>query len=126
MTNPMGILFAGSPDDVDAKTSGSVVITNTQSDEFHPIVISIEVVEASGVTTPANISVGSNSPDFNNILAAATVGSVGSTSLSIQNLFTAGIKIPSSTDIKVKKTAQAVATTLKFRVALFGSNGFPV
>lgn len=118
---PNGVWGMGSPADIDAKSSGSTVISNTNDSEFHPFSISIEVVEASGVTVPGTISIGTNSPNYNNIVSLATLDNI----LSIKNILADSAKVPNSTDIKVKSVTQSVATSHKFRIAMWGHLGFP-
>lgn len=117
MTNGIGIGFVASPE-VDAKTAGDVIISTTDfNEEFFPVIAAIEVTESSGVILQGTISVGTNSPDYNNIVTLATLG----TALSLTNILLSSVKVPASTNIRVKKITQSVATTHKFKVRVFGN-----
>lgn len=117
MTNGIGIGFVAS-DEIDAKTSSSETITETgEAEEFFPVVAAIEITEASGVVVPGTISIGYNSPNYDNIVPLATLG----LGIALTNILVSSVKVPSDTEVKVKKVTQTVGTTHKFRVRIFGN-----
>jgi len=116
MTNQIGVTGIRS-DEINAKTFTTVVIGNTESYEFIPNSVKIEPVEADGVIVSAVVSIGTNSPNYNNIVAACAIPS----GLSIDELLVNAIKVPEDTDIVVKATTNSTATgNHKFRVVMSG------
>ncbi len=112
-TNLQGIVGIRSPE-IDAETFTSEVITDTEDQYFFvPGSYMIEIVEATGVIAPATVSIGYNSPDYNNLVSLVTVGAINA-------LFAQSIKVPKNSEIKVKKITNSVATTHKFRVVMTG------
>lgn len=117
MTNGTGIGLAKSPE-VDAEASGSTVITEIgENEEFYPMVIGEEVTEASGVITPGTYSVGTNSPNYNNIISLATVGGA----VALDNILASGAKVPEETEIRVRMITTSIATSHKFKIRIFGN-----
>jgi hypothetical protein len=118
LTNGTGIGLVKSPE-VDGEASGSVVISETgDNEEFVPITGSIEFTSASGIIAGATICIGTNSPNFDNILGATSLGLLG---VSLPSLPLISIRVPENTEIRVRKITQAVATDYKFIVRLFGN-----
>lgn len=111
-TNLEGIVGIRSPE-IDAKTFTSEVITDTNDYFFVPGSYMIEIVEAVNVTVPATVSIGYNSPDYNNLVSLVTIGAVNA-------LLAQSIKVPKDTEVIVKKITNSVATTHKFRVVKTG------
>lgn len=106
---------------VDGKTVGDTTVVNTGDGEFRVASISIEPINVAGLVLPATVSVGSNSPNYNNILTLSTVGGIADT---ISVVLPNGSKvIPANTDIKVRVVTAATATTQNFKVFLFGHTG---
>jgi len=108
--------------DVDGKSLASTTIVNTGDGEFHLMGIHVETTNASGVLTPALISVGTNSPNYDNLVALGTVGT-----LTDRNLFLSissnNIRVPANTDIKVRVVTAAIGTSQNFRIAMHGHTG---
>lgn len=119
MTNTSGIgVSAVRSPEINAKTFSTEVITDTESYEFIPTEFKIEPVEANGVVVPAIVSIGTNSPDYNNIVPATVITS----GLQVQELVVNVMKIPENTEIKVKATLNSTAIgNHKFRVIATGS-----
>ena len=111
-TNLEGIVGIRSPE-IDAKTFSSEIITDTGGYFFVPASYMIEIVEAVGVTVPGTVSIGYNSPDYNNLVSLVTIGAVNA-------LLAQSIKVPKDTEVIVKKITNSVATTHKFRVIKTG------
>lgn len=111
-TNLEGIVGIRSPE-IDAKTFSSEVITDTGGYFFVPGSYMIEIVEAVGVTTPGIVSIGYNSPDYNNLVSSVTLGTINA-------LLAQSFKVPKDTEVKVKSILNSTATTHKFRVVMTG------
>jgi len=122
MTNNIGLFLVGSTDDIDAESTGSTVITDTEDDQCHPMVAQIEAVEVDTVITPAVISIGTNSPNYDNIVPVAYLGVVP---FVVQNFTISAVRVPANTEIKARVVTASIATAHKFRVALMGHRGFP-
>ena len=117
MTNGVGVIAAQSAE-VNAKTFSSVVITDTESYEYIPGLVQLETVEANGVITPAIVSVGFNSPDFDNIIPLTTLPSIASA----LNILASTVRVPENTEIKVKADANSIATgNHKFIARIMGA-----
>lgn len=114
------VAYAHSSSQSVTSTGTSVIHTSQSGYDFQPITVSILTTGASGVVTPAIISIGTNSPNYNNIANNIIVG----TSVDgITNLLTSSpVSIPPDTDIVMKVGTAAIATTCTVKAALTGYN----
>jgi hypothetical protein len=114
-----------SEEEIDGTQTGTFDVTTTQNEgvPFHPLVVEVSVVEEEHVLTPCIISIGTNSPDFNNIVSSKSIG--GILGLSILDLAPNAQSVPANTLIKGKVNVAAIpelfqTATQNFKVALMG------
>lgn len=63
---------------IDGKTLGQTKIQPAVSTNYIPLLVSLETVSISGVVTLPLVSVGTNSPNYNNIMTLTTLPSAAS------------------------------------------------
>lgn len=119
----VGAYFSDAPIDGTATGVSSVDTVLTGYPPFHTIAASVVIDNAENILTPAVISIGTNHPNYNNIVNAKAVGSA--VGLKILELAPNAPAIPPETEIKVKVNAAAIpipalTATLDFKVALIG------
>lgn len=109
-------------ENVDGTATASTKIGTTDSGmRFVPIFINIEVTALSGFVTVASISVGTNATNYNDILAITPLTGLTSANTVLQLDANALLKsVPSATDIFVKITTGAVASSYTLRVSVLG------
>lgn len=122
--NNVGFRGAASTTAISGTSTGNTTLCNSESDEIHPFAINIETTSASGVVTPAIISIGTNSPNYNNIVSMTTVPTSAGTAKTVL-LDSAYTVIPNSTDVVVKVGTAAIGTSQNFKVAILGHTAFP-
>lgn len=89
---------------------------------FEPLLIQIEVESATGIISVPAMSIGTNAPNYNNILTAMTL-----TGLSVAGAHTVVLPSPGSmealygTDIYANVTSAGVGTELTISVDLIGT-----
>lgn len=115
-----------SESNADGTETGTTQITQTTDSgeyNFQPLEVYAQVTQEQNVLTPAVVSVGTNNPDYNNIVSAKSIGgAVGMIPLQVEGDLP---QIPGETDIKVKVNSAAVpvpatSPTLEFRIILSG------
>lgn len=109
-------------ENVNGKSSGSTLMqASSQLGKFYPINVAFEIVDVSGLITAATVSIGTNSTTYNNIMAATLLTNLTAI-LDIRNitLNTGLVVLPASTDVYLKVTGAATATTFDFNVYLLG------
>lgn len=115
-----------SESNADGTETGTTLITQTTDSgeyNFQPLEVYAQVTQEQNVLTPAVVSVGTNNPDYNNIVSAKSIGgAVGMIPLQVEGDLP---QIPGETDIKVKVNSAAVpvpatSPTLEFRIILSG------
>jgi hypothetical protein len=109
--------------DIDGTVGGVSFITRTRLSDglvFQPIAAYIRVITAQNVNTSATISVGTNGPNFTNVLNGQVVA--GQTGVIVADSLSRPRPLPDDTDINVNVTVPATGTnpTLKFRVMILG------
>lgn len=108
-----------SPGDTDGTVTGTSEVTQTSEGElsFQPFEAYVQVTAEENVLTPAVISIGTNSPNYNNIVSGKAIGGqVGILPLQVQ------VNLPviePETDIKVKVNTACVAVPLTTPTLLF-------
>ena len=115
-----------SESNADGAQTGTTQITQTTDSgeyNFQPLQVYAQVTQEQNVSTPAVVSVGTNDPDYNNIVNAESIGgALGMVPLPIEpNLLQVGAEI----DIKVKVNTACIPVpstvpTLEFRIILSG------
>lgn len=103
---------------------GNTLLTRTRlSDtvQFHPFQVFCKVVTATNVAVGATISVGSNSPNFDNIVVGQVVAGPART-FEFSALANPLTQIPIDADINIRVTTAATGASpvLTFRVAIIG------
>ncbi len=110
----------------DGTATGTTLLTQTTDSEslnFQALEAYVQVLEEENVLTPAVISVGTNDPNYNNIVSGKAIGgAVGILPLQIQ---LSPAQIPALTDIKIKVNTACIAVplhtpTLNFKVIVSG------
>lgn len=110
----------------DGTQTGTTHITQTTDSgeyNFQPLEVYVQVTQEQNVLTPAVVSIGTNNPDYNNIVSAKSIGgAVGMIPLQIQPNVE---QVAGETDIKVKVNTAcievpATTPTLEFRVIIVG------
>jgi hypothetical protein len=110
--------------DIDGTVGGVSFVTRTRLSTdglvFQPIAAYVRVITAQNVNTPATINVGTNGPNFTNILNGEVVN--GQTGVTAADSLSRPRTLPVDTDINVNVTVPATGTnpTLKFRVMILG------
>lgn len=114
--------------ELDGADNGTETVETTVTESgadrrFMTLLVSIVMTDTDNVLLPAIISIGTNSPNYNNIVSAKPVGSLIGAILGFA-LAADLAQIPEGTVIKCKKNAVATALlgspTCKFKVALHG------
>lgn len=108
---------------VDGKTAASTLIftTDNGAKRFHPIMIRVVVSSAITITVVPTVSVGANSPDYNDILGATVLTSLTAVNkMSNFDIAIAANSVAANTGVYVKVTGIATATTCNIDVAVFG------
>lgn len=87
----------------------------------YPFVVMCHVIDEDNVLTPAVISVGTNSPNYNNIVNAQSVG--GAVGVTVLPVVSQGVAIDPETDLRVNVVVAAIPTllqtpTLNFKVSV--------
>lgn len=106
------------PDQINGAVAASTKILSTRSATIISH-IAIYVQSVSGFVTPATISIGSNSTDYNNIMTATSLvglDTAGESYIYFLPAETVFASTPALTDIYVKVTVAATATTYILRV----------
>jgi hypothetical protein len=115
-----------SESNADGTQTGSTQITQTTDSgeyNFQPLQIFAQVTQEQNVLTPAVVSVGTNDPDYNNLVSAKSIGgAVGMVPLQIEGDLP---KIGAEVDIKVKVNTACLPVvlttpTLEFKIILSG------
>lgn len=126
MSNYTRSIIYLSEGDADGAATGATLITQTRDSgeyNFQPFRVQVRIMQAQNVLTPAVVSVGTNDPDYNNIVSAKSVGGV----LGCINLLTETnvLAVAGETDMKVKVNTAAIpvpltTATLDFRIIIEG------
>jgi len=83
MNYPLTLFAASGGQDIDATSGDPVLITDDDGhhDTLHPIMVTVEVLTATGILVPGTFTLGTNSPNYNNILGLTSLaGGVGRSS----------------------------------------------
>jgi hypothetical protein len=113
-------------DSIDAESSGSTVVVETDNDltgtqTIYPTLFIFETVTASGVTKNARISVGSNSPNYDDMVDSHRISTTAG------NFDVVAVerspKIVHPGEIRVNVFDPATATALTFRVSTVVASG---
>lgn len=104
--------------------TGNTLLTRTRvSDtiQFQPFQVFCRVINATGVTTGATINVGTNSPNFDNIISGQVVAGPARV-FQFTALANPMGQLPIDVDINIRVTTAATGATptLTFRVAIIG------
>lgn len=116
----------GSVSAIDGKATGATLVLTTEDagQRFYPTSLRVTATAADTVAVPAAISIGTNSTDYNNVLAITTLTNLITTNLAVNIPLSLLAAITGSvapaTGIYVKVTTGATATTLTLRVDLRG------
>ncbi len=116
------LLYVSTLTGIDGKTTGSTEIDTTSASlRFVPMFIQIEPTTATAVVVPSSISIGTNSPNYNDILAITALTGLTSSNIMLQ-LTPAALSssLAASTGVFVKVTTGATATTFTLRVSILG------
>lgn len=116
-------------DSIDGTATGTHLIGTTVTDpngirKYHTLIVDVNIEILEDVATPAQISIGTNSPDWNNLVAAQSIGS-GLLNIKTLALSADRILIEESTDIKCKVVSAAIGIPLctpscTFNATVFG------
>lgn len=125
-TRTLVYLSEGTPPtgNVDLTQTGVTLLTRTRVTElqFHPLRAFVKVFGAQNIDTPATVNIGTNGPNYNNIVTGLSIPGVNKTfqvpeaSLAVLN------QLPSDTDININVTTAATGTNpvLKLRAGVEG------
>lgn len=125
MSNYTRTIVYYSEENHDGTQTGSTLITQTKDAELSLYVMgaAVAVIDEEHVLTPCIVSIGTNSPNYNNIVSAQGIGGIsGCLPLPIINNNT---QVPPATDIYLKVTTACVpellqTATLDFKVMIEG------
>src|SRR5437879_4151724 len=92
--------------DLHVAATHALFTTSDSGERFYPLYVVIEATAATGVSLPAAVSIGTNSPLFDNILPITTLtGLLGlNTKLLVMLTVTGLATIPSNTAVTLKVT----------------------
>lgn len=127
MSNYTRTIVYISETNVDATTAATTLITQTRDTggpKFFALDVRVATVQSTNVQTPAVISIGTNSPNFDNICSNQSISSTAGVlvTFTVNPAFTG---VNALTDINVKVATATVpvggqTATHRFRVALVG------
>jgi hypothetical protein len=107
---------------INGKTVGNTKMTTGSAQRFIPVMLRLETIAISGLVTAPNFAIGTNSPTYNNIFNPGVLSSLIPNV--VNNLkgyeFAEVASLAPSTDIYVRVSVAAVATTYQFRPDLIG------
>lgn len=111
---------------IDGTQTGVTSVTTTLDDEyppFHPMIAAAIIEEEESVLTPCVISIGTNNPDYNNIVNSKMVG--GALGLTLLDLAPNAPTISPESEIKCKVNVACIPQLLQtpilnFKVAVHG------
>src|SRR6266404_1796312 len=113
-----GGLWRYESSETNAKATGATTIFTTDANaRFYPVLIVIEMVVATGIGTSAVITVGTNSPTYDNILAAKSPGLIPNAA-EVGAPLASGVSIAPSTDVKANVTVGAIGVSGTFKAAI--------
>jgi len=111
---------------VDGVVGGDVPFQTLPSNglNYYPDTLKVAATNVVGFTSAASISVGTNSPVFNNILTTTALTTLNATGtfITIPLSTSAQTAVPPGTQIVVQVVVNAVATTLTYAFQLFGTS----
>lgn len=117
-------------DGIDGTAVGDATICTTIEDSeknYYPAQVQIILDTVSGLTTAPTISVGTNSPNYDNILSALSLdgllSSAGTYIARAIGVTSTANAIGNGADIKARISVAATATTYDVRVHIFGVHG---
>lgn len=114
--------------EIDGTVTGVTDLTTTQDEgvPFHPLVGKAVIITQSNVLLPCTINVGTNSPNYDNIISGKPVG--GPLSLALLELIEGSAQVPPNTLIKVKVVTACTPVPLTTPELSFkvGTMGFDV
>lgn len=127
MSNYTRTIVYASETAVNATVTGNTLITQTRDTggaKFYAIDVRVATTQSANVQTPAVISIGTNSPNFNNICANQSISATDGV-LSTFTVNPAFTGVNALTDIMVRVVTPTVpvggqTATHRFRVALVG------
>ncbi len=107
--------------DVDGKTTGPLTLfTTNEEGPFVPTQLIAGVIGIAGFTSVPTMSLGTNSPNFNNIIAATPLTGLNALGKYAVLAIASGTAVPSLTLIQFNITVAAVATTYQLGFNLIG------
>lgn len=113
---------------VDGKTIGNTSMFDSVSTGWYFLWASFWSNNAGGVVTPPTVSIGTNSPNFNDIMPAASLTGLTGSNLTLTiPIITAAIRSPfaAGTTITLRVSVAATATSFNFDTVLVGLVGVP-
>lgn len=110
---------------VDCTQTGTTLLTRTRpatssGAQFNPLQVFIKVFGVTSVTAPATISIGTNSPNFNNIVDGQSIDGPARMLQVTSAMATPLNQLPVDTDIMINVTTAATATSLNIRAGVIG------
>lgn len=107
---------------VDGKTVGNTLIFTTDAVKtFVPVSINVTITSVSGLSLVSTVSVGTNSPNYNNICAAALLTGLDSNKETLQLPLIGNLSaIAPSTAVYTRVSIGSTATTYDLNVAIAG------
>ena len=125
MSNYTRTLVYLSETNCNGAATGNTLLTRTRISEsgqqFHPFQVFCKVITATNVTVGATINVGTNSPNFDNIVVAQLIADPART-FELTALASVLTQLPADTDINIRVVTAATGASpvLTFRVAIIG------
>jgi len=105
--------------DINGLTTGAIDLMVTRPTPFLPVQILVAVHELAGFTSSPTVSLGTNSPNYNNIVAATALNLSGLGAFRVLNITTSNAVARDSL-IRLNITIVGVATTYRFGMWLLG------
>lgn len=124
MSNYTRTLVYLSESNVNGVAVGNTLLTRTRlSDaiQFHPFEVFCKVINAANISVGATINVGTNSPNFDNIISGQVIAGPART-FQLTALANPLTQLPIDADINVRvvNAATGAGAVLTFRVAIIG------
>lgn len=110
---------------VDCTQTGATLLTRTRpattsGAQFNPLQVFIKVFGVNNVTVPASVNIGTNGPDFNNIVDGQAIDGPARMMQVTAAMATPLNQLPVDTDIMISVVTAATATSLNIRAGIIG------
>jgi hypothetical protein len=121
---PLAVYAVSNIDGTVLNGTTKIFTTDASSGRFYPTSIVCECVSTSGFVVVPSVSIGTNSASYNNVLAITVLTGSGAANLYVGStptgIIAGGGSIPAGTDVVLKVTTAATATTFVIKAIIMG------